>query len=686
MRGLLRLSLALLVFGFLLHNCIGDVEARKGTIRVSRMISDTRPWFDCMSEEYEVAGNSLTCGDDTNDDAPPIQACINAAGLVAGVAYLGQCDIDIDTSLELNNRVTLMGCGANSSWAANETDGRKGCTTITMDDDMTTPAIYIRGDPANSRGSVVATGDMGSEGVSIIGIRILSETVYDGATGIKIDGTYADEVVCDEPGGCPSGCTPGSDCTCVTAGAGPDPLCRGSVRDVVLEDVGCYATEGNCLDLVGNVFDVTMTEVFSYATGDTGIVMRQLANGTCNNGVCGVRQTVIHDGLFVSCDRGDATCDNATWAVDTEYTYYDGGHIQGDYGAKLGQNSLVIGTHIENDSSNPTAGNVGIQLTGRNSTIITNAIQDFDNCVVIGEDGSSNIVDSFFVDIGVIQNCDLVGLTIEDGGQRRGVFHVGHWSNNGADIDNQQPSVVYDGDIVHSIIGQSLKFNSTSTSDSIYDLKLSDVRIGTHAAADQTLAFMTSNNQATVPKLMWDSDDSRFRFDDTTELAIGDGAATDQKLTFVDDAGDHTFHYDTADEVFELDGKLKVGGVAPGITASASNDFDILVDDGQFVKPDTMIQKSCTVASADSTAVDDCNVLTLTGSTNIDTITTCNAANTNRQLLVLCGAYTGDIRDDSVDSGNIKMAGDANLTCTTFDTLLLVCDASYWLEVSRSVN
>jgi hypothetical protein len=85
-------------------------------------------------------------------------------------------------------------------------------------------------------------------------------------------------------------------------------------------------------------------------------------------------------------------------------------------------------------------------------------------------------------------------------------------------------------------------------------------------------------------------------------------------------------------------------------------------------------------ASAATITVDGCNVVTLTGSTNVTTLNTCNTANKNRTLKILCGAYTGTITDGS----NLKMAG--NLACTSDDVLSLICDGTNWLETGRSVN
>jgi len=84
------------------------------------------------------------------------------------------------------------------------------------------------------------------------------------------------------------------------------------------------------------------------------------------------------------------------------------------------------------------------------------------------------------------------------------------------------------------------------------------------------------------------------------------------------------------------------------------------------------------VASASTITADNCNVVTLTGSTSVNTINTCNAANLGRQLIVVCG--TGG----TFGSGNLKLAG--SRPCSSNDVLTLVCDGTNWLEVSWSVN
>lgn len=89
-----------------------------------------------------------------------------------------------------------------------------------------------------------------------------------------------------------------------------------------------------------------------------------------------------------------------------------------------------------------------------------------------------------------------------------------------------------------------------------------------------------------------------------------------------------------------------------------------------------------TAASAASITIEDGDHwVQPTGSTNVDTLNTCDTANKGKQVVVICGAYTGTLNDAT---GNLHLAG--NLTCTSNDTLSLVCDGTNWLETSRSVN
>lgn len=85
------------------------------------------------------------------------------------------------------------------------------------------------------------------------------------------------------------------------------------------------------------------------------------------------------------------------------------------------------------------------------------------------------------------------------------------------------------------------------------------------------------------------------------------------------------------------------------------------------------------VASAATLALPVGNVFHITGTTNIDTINTCNALNAGRQIvLIFDGILTVG------DAGNLKL-GAAFIT-TADDTLSLVCDSVNWFEIARSIN
>lgn len=712
----------LVVFASFLLLAVPYAHAKKGTVRAASVITDNRPVFDCTSEDYANAGVLLDCTG-TVESHTQLQSCIDAASAVEGVAYMGECDILIDTSIELNDPVTLMGCGGNSAWANADLDGTKACTRLILDDAMTTPGIYVRGDPTNGKGYVAASGDTGAQGITIQGFKIISETTYNAEGGIKLDGTYADEEACQYDADCvgstdPYACCTGSGTgTCDNAcsdGCDRGTDCKGPVRDISIIDVGCYEIDGYCFDGVGNVFDIYMDKVFSYKNGDTGLILRDLGAATCNNTACVPKQITVKNGVFKSCSRQESECNASTWAYNGGWTYFEGGHIQGDYGAFLTYNNTIIGTHIEHDITNPTSGNVGVQIANRNNTIVTDEIAAWDFCLVIGEDGSANQTDNYFVNVGNLTNCADTALVVEDGGDREGIVNVGSFVSNTADIDNQRTGTANQGEVLIDIPGVGLRASASglTMSDVFTNLPTTSMALGNGGTSfNVEVEFNIDKVPAQDPKFLWDVTNERFAADensgasrnedctasedpygcctgngtgtcDGTFLAIGDGAAEDQGIVMVDDAGDHTIQYNTTDEVFDLSDPIRAGGTGSEVTASSSNDLALNVDDGQFVKPDTTVWKECAdTAGAATVTADDCNMITFTGSTSITTLNTCNAANTGRVLYISCGAYTGTI----TDGNNLDIAGD--LECNTdADTLVLLCDGSNWLELSRSLN
>jgi hypothetical protein len=84
------------------------------------------------------------------------------------------------------------------------------------------------------------------------------------------------------------------------------------------------------------------------------------------------------------------------------------------------------------------------------------------------------------------------------------------------------------------------------------------------------------------------------------------------------------------------------------------------------------------VASAATVTVPHARVIVVTGTTNIDNITTTGRAG-QMITLIFGGALT--VNDGT---GNLRLAG--NFTTTTDDALTLVCTGNLWYEVARSVN
>ncbi len=96
-----------------------------------------------------------------------------------------------------------------------------------------------------------------------------------------------------------------------------------------------------------------------------------------------------------------------------------------------------------------------------------------------------------------------------------------------------------------------------------------------------------------------------------------------------------------------------------------------------------LIRSVCSdTASASTVALGNCDVVTFTGTTQIDTINTCSAGMKARQLTVVC--HSADATPFGDGTGNLRLG--SAFTCSGDDTLSLICDGTNWLETSRSVN
>ncbi len=190
---------------------------------------------------------------------------------------------------------------------------------------------------------------------------------------------------------------------------------------------------------------------------------------------------------------------------------------------------------------------------------------------------------------------------------------------------------------------------------------------GGDAAEDITITFDDSDVDMA---LTWDDSVATLEFDFDGALAdkadvtittsllqapavtLGIGTASDVTLTFDNDDADPTLFWDDSADVLAVTGAgLKLA--------------------------------TCTIATATSIDAKACSVMTPTGSTQVDTVTTCGVAQEGWVLYVMCASATAVFKDAA---GNMQLAGD--FTCAADDVLTLICEGSTgdWLEVTRSVN
>ncbi len=102
-------------------------------------------------------------------------------------------------------------------------------------------------------------------------------------------------------------------------------------------------------------------------------------------------------------------------------------------------------------------------------------------------------------------------------------------------------------------------------------------------------------------------------------------------------------------------------------------------DDGVIRLTGSFAQATSTVASAATVTLPVGNVINVTGTTNITTLNTCDAANAGRVVTLIFAdvlVFT--------DGNNLKIAG--NFTTSADDTITLACDGSNWFEMARSAN
>jgi len=231
---------------------------------------------------------------------------------------------------------------------------------------------------------------------------------------------------------------------------------RGFLREVTLEyvSVGYTAEEG--ILVIGNAFDITMRNVSTRQTQDTGISVDHAIS--VNVGVDRPGEVYMYNPYSNPATAG-------IWSMDLQYTRVFGGKVQGDWGVRLGALNYIAGLEIERAAGATTdESKIGLLVAGIRNIVNPMLIDGYGVGLQIGEDGSATQVVSNMGTIGTIQNCKY-GVRIEDGGTRNSNrFSIGDLYNNTTDMDNQRES----GDSIYQEVGfiiDGKNFNTYMTND-----------------------------------------------------------------------------------------------------------------------------------------------------------------------------------------------------------------------------
>ena len=131
------------------------------------------------------------------------------------------------------------------------------------------------------------------------------------------------------------------------------------------------------------------------------------------------------------------------------------------------------------------------------------------------------------------------------------------------------------------------------------------------------------------------------------------------------------------------------GGGASGTTVATSTSDELEVDNKKVLIPNRFqTSTGANVASAnDLTLGNDGNVFTITGTTQINAITTTNWQAGSEIILIFNASVT--VKNNTAGGANtalMLLAGGVDFSATSNDVLKLVYNGTSWFEVSRSVN
>jgi len=149
------------------------------------------------------------------------------------------------------------------------------------------------------------------------------------------------------------------------------------------------------------------------------------------------------------------------------------------------------------------------------------------------------------------------------------------------------------------------------------------------------------------------------------------------KWTFSTDKNTVAFH-------INQNGNVAIGGDSP----QPQHQLEVRGD--AYVEGSLILGSCMDIAASATVAIESCNVVRLTGSSEVSYLHTCSAAENGRLLVLMCGADPTTLCDGDgarCAGGNLRLAGtDSDYVCTSDDVMTLVCDGANWRQVSVSSN
>ena len=131
-------------------------------------------------------------------------------------------------------------------------------------------------------------------------------------------------------------------------------------------------------------------------------------------------------------------------------------------------------------------------------------------------------------------------------------------------------------------------------------------------------------------------------------------------------------------------GNVAIGGSSP----QPQHQLEVRGD--AYIEGNLILGSCMDIVASPTVSIGGCNVVRLTGASEVRQLHTCSGAEDGRLLVLMCGADPTTLCDGDgtrCAGGNLRLAGaDADFVCTSDDVVTLVCDGASWRQVSVSAN